>query len=222
MIYNTDLDIPEDLKTAIFIHNDTMNEILEQLKDYKKVENTFNIDKFIEKNIIKLGGKPGNLGYMDWETNSNYPYSSCLAVNNDRLHEYPSINKKLNERDYLRIDFSVKFGEWYSDSCKTIRIGTDCILEREFNRQIKNFIEKTKKIVMLTDFLDYNNPKFTVKLHSHFIGKNMHARIPDATYKGYIFYCYEPILYFDNFKLQFEFLIAYHIATKQNFILLSY
>lgn len=74
------------------------------------------LDIFARNYIIKQGGKPAYLGYMD------YPASLCTAVNNEVIHGIPG-KRKLKEGDIIGLDLGVNLNGFFSDACITVGVG---------------------------------------------------------------------------------------------------
>ncbi len=78
---------------------------------------TFEIDKIAHDYIVKRGGTPAFLGYM------NYPASVCASVNHVVIHGIPN-EKKLQKGDILSLDLGVSLCGFIADAARTFRIGT--------------------------------------------------------------------------------------------------
>jgi len=74
------------------------------------------LDNFSRNYIIKHGGKPAYLGYMD------YPASLCTAVNNEVIHGIPG-KRRLMNGDIVGLDLGVDLNGFFSDACITVAIG---------------------------------------------------------------------------------------------------
>ena len=77
---------------------------------------TFEIDRIAHDYIIKRGGTPAFLGYMD------YPASVCASVNHVVIHGIPNA-KKLRSGDILSLDLGVNLGGYIADAARSFRIG---------------------------------------------------------------------------------------------------
>ncbi|GIO83728.1 methionine aminopeptidase [Paenibacillus faecis] len=77
---------------------------------------TLEINDFVAKHIIKLGGKQFTKGY------NGFPAETCASVNDVVAHGFPSA-KPLQEGDLLKLDIVAEFGGWFGDSCWCYTIG---------------------------------------------------------------------------------------------------
>ena len=77
---------------------------------------TLEIDKIAHDNIVKSGGTPSFLGYMD------YPASVCASVNHVVIHGIPNENK-LRNGDILSLDLGVTLDGYIADAARSFRIG---------------------------------------------------------------------------------------------------
>jgi methionyl aminopeptidase len=78
---------------------------------------TEEIDKVVHDHIVKNGGTPAFLGYMD------YPASVCASVNHVVIHGIPN-KDKLKQGDILSLDLGVNLNGYIADAARTFRIGT--------------------------------------------------------------------------------------------------
>jgi methionyl aminopeptidase len=90
---------------------------------------TRDLDAFARGHIVKHGGKPSFLGYM------NYPASLCVSVNNEVIHGIPG-QRKLRSGDIVSLDLGVNLGGYISDMAITVPVGITT--------------EKRKKLLMVT------------------------------------------------------------------------
>ncbi len=78
---------------------------------------TKELDAIAEKEIYKLGGKPGFKGLY------GFPGSICASFNEEIVHGIPS-SRKVKEGDILSIDCGVLYEDFNTDSAFTISIGS--------------------------------------------------------------------------------------------------
>ena len=70
-------------------------------------------------------------GATGWfKEKKDYPFVSCLSVNEIWIHGMPH-DYKLKQGDILSIDLGVKYNKYYTDHCWTIGIGTDLSAEKQ-------------------------------------------------------------------------------------------
>lgn len=88
-----------------------------QLRDFIKPGiTTFDIDKFVHKNIEAAGAVAAQIGY------NGYKYATCTSVNDEICHGFPS-NRVLKSGDLVKVDFCVDLNGGLSDSCWTYAVG---------------------------------------------------------------------------------------------------
>lgn len=88
---------------------------------------TSELDKFACDFIVKRGGKPAFLGYMD------YSAGLCTSVNQEVIHGIPT-KKPLEVGDILSLDLGVNLKGYISDAAMTLPIGR---ISKEAQRLIK-------------------------------------------------------------------------------------
>jgi len=77
---------------------------------------TAELDKFACDFIIKRGGRPAFLGYMD------YTAGLCTSVNQEVIHGIPN-QRPLQEGDILSLDCGVDLNGYISDAAVTLPLG---------------------------------------------------------------------------------------------------
>lgn len=80
-------------------------------------ENTLEIDTAIRKYIRSQGANPSSLNYC------GYPFSSCISVNDEVVHGFPSAERILKEGDIVDIDITVEYDGYQGDCCATFPVG---------------------------------------------------------------------------------------------------
>ena len=103
---------------------DLIRESGHMLKQVKQIINsnitegisTKELDAIAEKEIYKLGGKPGFKGLY------GFPGSICSSFNEEIVHGIPS-SRKVKEGDILSIDCGVLYEDFNTDSAFTVSIG---------------------------------------------------------------------------------------------------
>lgn len=78
---------------------------------------TYELDEIVEKETLKLGGKPAFKGY------EGFPGCMCMSVNDEVVHGIPSKNKILKDGDIVSFDGGVIYRGYYSDACRTRAVG---------------------------------------------------------------------------------------------------
>ncbi|MNW34637.1 methionyl aminopeptidase [Fontibacillus panacisegetis] len=103
----------EEMKTANQIVADCHREVA---KIIKPGISTKEINDFVARHIIKLGGKQFTKGY------NGFPAETCASVNDVVAHGFPSA-KPLKDGDLLKLDIVVEYDGWFGDSCWCYTIG---------------------------------------------------------------------------------------------------
>lgn len=103
----------EEMKTASQIVADCHREVAKLIEPGIT---TLEINDFVAKHIIKLGGKQFTKGY------NGFPAETCASVNDVVAHGFPSA-KPLQEGDLLKLDIVAEYGGWFGDSCWCYTIG---------------------------------------------------------------------------------------------------
>ncbi|MBG97741.1 type I methionyl aminopeptidase [bacterium] len=92
-------------------------EVLLALKQFIKPGiKTIEIENMVLAEIKERNSKPAFQGY------NNYPFATCISVNEDFVHGFPS-DRILLEGDIVTVDFGVIFEKMYSDSAYTYPVG---------------------------------------------------------------------------------------------------
>src|SRR5262245_52151704 len=99
-----------------------MNRILHQLSHLAQVGvSTYELDKFAESEIRKVGGRPSFLGYGP--KNNPFPATVCTSLNSVVVHGVPSKKAILKNGDILGLDIGMEYKGLYTDTAITIAIG---------------------------------------------------------------------------------------------------
>ena len=96
---------------------------------------TEELDRFIEKALIKRGAKAAFKGYR------GYRHASCLSVNEEIVHGIPS-NKIINEGDIIGVDIGAIVNGYYGDTASTFAVG-------HVSKSAKKLIKTTKESLEL-------------------------------------------------------------------------
>lgn len=92
---------------------------------------TYDIDKFAEKTVKKLGGECSFYHLYD------FPGNFCISVNDEVIHGIPSKNKILKEGDIIKIDGGVCYKGYQSDAARTHIVG-------KTSKEIEDLVERTR------------------------------------------------------------------------------
>lgn len=94
-----------------------LHTVLHEVQDYVKVGMTTNeVNEFIEKRIVELGGEPG------FKRVDGYSWGSCICVNDQIVHTPPS-DRIIENSDVVTIDAGVYYDGLHTDSAVTIQVG---------------------------------------------------------------------------------------------------
>lgn len=96
--------------------------------------NTAEIDKWVYDITTSMGGIPAPLNYK------GYPYSTCVSVNEQVCHGFPSKDVILKSGDIVNVDCSTILNGYFSDSSRMFCIG-------EVSEEKKRLVKVTKECV---------------------------------------------------------------------------
>lgn len=96
--------------------------------------NTFQIEELI-KNIYDQ-----NNVFPAFTRVKNYPFCSCISVNNEIVHGFPSKSKILREGDIVSVDIGLEKDGAIIDCCKTYPVG-------KISDKLAKFLEDTEYIL---------------------------------------------------------------------------
>lgn len=91
---------------------------------------TGDIDRYAQREIKAMGGRPAFLGYQ------GFPGAICTSVNEEVIHGIPG-DRILREGDLLSVDCGIEYNGYYSDSAISIPIGS-------ISREIRDLMDVTK------------------------------------------------------------------------------
>lgn len=90
---------------------------------------TLELDKEIEKRIAQKGLVSRTKGYM------GYRHASCISLNDEVVHGVPSLKKKLQNGDLVKIDVCASWQGYCADMARSFYVGT---MSQEVERFVKN------------------------------------------------------------------------------------
>ena len=93
---------------------------------------TYELDKIIRTHIEKSGAKPSFLGY------GGFPGSACISINEQVIHGIPSMEKRIEDGDIVKVDVGAYFKGFHGDSANTFAVGN-------VSAQAKKLIDVTKE-----------------------------------------------------------------------------
>lgn len=103
----------------------------EYIEEYiKPGVTTKELDKRIHNFVVSHGAYPSCLGY------EGFPASACISVNEEVVHGIPN-NRRLQDGDIVKLDFTVRKDGYESDMTRTYLVGN-------VNPRMKQMVEDTK------------------------------------------------------------------------------
>lgn len=177
---------------------------------------TKELDALAEQRIIALGGTPYNKGYQPKWSQTPFPATMCISINDELVHGIPS-DRKLEDGDVVTFDVGVKKDGLCGDAALTVGIGKirtrDKKLLNASKRALYAGIEKVKagaKVSEISLCIDtcaqIYGFKTCISFSGHGIGKEMHEApyvpnvripskfLPDEELKVGQMICIEPTL----------------------------
>jgi methionyl aminopeptidase len=103
----------EEMKPASQIVADCYREVAKLIEPGITTQE---INDFVARHIIKLGGKQFTKGY------NGFPAETCISINDVVAHGIPS-KQVLMDGDLLKLDIVVEYGGWFGDSCRSYAVG---------------------------------------------------------------------------------------------------
>jgi len=169
--------------------------LTEVAKVLKAGINTLSIDKLIAEFIKDHGGIASFLNFPGYT--SNYPFSSCISVNDVVVHGFPTKNE-LKEGDLVSVDIGIYKNGFHGDHAYTFMVGkpADEIVQlvKTTKESLYKGIEKAVAGNRLGD-ISFAIQEHTEKKHrygvvrelvGHGLGKNMHEdpQVPNYGRRG--------------------------------------
>jgi methionyl aminopeptidase len=123
---------------------------------------TLEINDYVEKRMVQMGGKPFTKGY------NGYPYATCASVNEVIAHGFPN-PKPLQNGDIVTIDIVAEVNGWVGDSAWTYAVGA-------ISEKAHNLMRVTKECLYIA---------IERAIAGNRIGDAMHALQTHAERQGY-------------------------------------
>ncbi|MEK9154926.1 MAG: type I methionyl aminopeptidase [Patescibacteria group bacterium] len=100
-----------------------LSEVLKKICEEAKIgANLKYLDELAYKLTKSAGAEPAFFGYKPGGAKHPYKASICASLNDVIVHGFPD-DYKLKDGDLLKIDFGVKYQDFFSDSAITLKIG---------------------------------------------------------------------------------------------------
>ena len=110
MIYLKTLDEIKVMEKA----NKILAEIFELVSEVIEAGmSAYDLDKFVENEIIKRGATPAFKGY------SGYPAATCISVNEEVIHGLPKKEKIFKKGDIVSLDVGTFYDGYYGDAARS-------------------------------------------------------------------------------------------------------
>ncbi len=154
--------------------------ILDELeKIIKEGVSTAEINEFVHKKTIEMGGYPATLGYQ------GFPKSCCTSINNVVCHGIPNNDEILKDGDILNVDITTIYDEYFADSSRMYLVGNVDEADRKLVDVTKECLELGMKAVKpfrpindiaiaIEEYANKNGFSVVYDLSGHGIGKNFH------------------------------------------------
>ncbi len=78
---------------------------------------TFELDRIAEDLILKRGARPSFKGY------NGFPFASCMSLNEQIVHGFPSKKTILKVGDLISIDLGAIYKGWHGDAARSYVVG---------------------------------------------------------------------------------------------------
>lgn len=82
---------------------------------------TWELNKFAEAEIVKIGGRPSFKGYGPKK--NPFPAGLCTSINDVVVHGIPSKTDLLSEGDIVSLDIGMEYKSFYTDHAVTVPVG---------------------------------------------------------------------------------------------------
>jgi len=131
-----------------------MGEILAELeKMIKPGVSAWEIDQEAEKLIHKAGGKPAFKGYQPRSSDTPFPGTVCVCINDELVHGIPTKEKVIRAGDIVSLDIGMEYpmqnaefrmqngkkqGGYFTDTALTVAVG-------EVKDEARRLLEVTKQ-----------------------------------------------------------------------------
>ena len=118
-------------------------EVLKKISEFAKPGiSTGFLNQKAREMILTRGALPSFEGYKSSFSDRPYPAAMCASLNNVVVHGLPSEEVILKEGDILKLDFGVKYKNFFTDAAITIGIG-------EMTDEKNKLIDITKRALEL-------------------------------------------------------------------------
>ena len=139
---------------------------------------TLDLNDRIDTLIRERGGKPAFLNYR------GFPKSCCISLNSEVVHGIPD-DRRIKDRDLVKIDVGVQYGGYIADAARTFVAGeispevqqlltvTETALRRGIDAaQPHNKVSHISRAVQT--IVEENGYSVVRELTGHGVGKNLH------------------------------------------------
>jgi methionyl aminopeptidase len=129
----------------------------------------YDLDQLAEREIKIRGGTPSFKNYKSGSSDTAFPASLCVSLNNEVVHGIPKKTKILKSGDIASLDLGVEYKGMFTDAARTVPVG-------KVDKKLLNLIEVTR--------LSLENALKVIKAGVN-VGNVGHAIESTAKYYGY-------------------------------------
>lgn len=158
---------------------------------------TLSLDTLAESFIRDHGGIPAFKNYQSSASDSPFPFTLCVSVNEEVVHGMPGQDKYLHEGDIVSIDCGVLLDGYFGDSAFTFEVGKVSPKAKRLMRvtweSLYKGIEQTREGNRLGDVsfaiqthVEANGFSIVKEMVGHGIGKQLHEppEVPNYGKRG--------------------------------------
>ena len=110
-----------------------MNYLTDQIKEGIT---TLEIDRMARWKSKEVGAVPAFLGY------AGFPKAICVSVNDEIVHGIPSKKRIIKNGDMVSLDFGLIYDGYYSDTARTLIVGSADAAARKLNEVTKECLDR--------------------------------------------------------------------------------
>ena len=172
----------EKIRQSSLLVGRTLGEVAKLIRPGVK---TITLDDIAEQFIRDNGGIPAFLNYKSSASESPFPFSLCISVNEEVVHGMPGKDKYLQEGDIVSVDCGVLMNGFFGDSAFTFEVGEAApkkkrllkITRESLYKGIEQAIEGNRlgDVSSAIQFhAESNGFSIVQEMVGHGIGKNLH------------------------------------------------
>lgn len=146
---------------------------------------TLTLDEIAEQFIRDNGGIPAFLNYKPSGSETPFPFTLCVSVNEEVVHGIPGRDKYLQDGDIVSVDCGVLMNGYFGDSAYTFEVGETAPKKKRLlkitRESLYKGIEQVKEGNHIGDIssaiqfhAESNGYSIVREMVGHGIGKNLH------------------------------------------------